>query len=91
MSEICREKTLLEELKDLEIDDIKKERLIFKCEKLLDELSEMHTYLSNSNYYCLVADKRINELEQTIANMCVKKYGKAKWKGANDAEQEKDS
>lgn len=80
MTDCCeREKTLLEELKDLEIEDRIKERLVCKCERLLKNLAENETWLSNCHHYQFLADTRINELEQTIANMCVEQFGKAKW------------
>lgn len=88
MSEICREKTLLEEIKDLEIEETVKKRLVNKCEKLLRDLDQERLWRANSNRYNYLADTRINELEQTIANMCVKQFGKAEWQydKAGDAE-----
>ena len=79
MGENCREKTLLEELRDLDVDDGIKERLIRKCEKLIKDLDDHKMWLSNSHHYHLLADNRINALEITLANMCVKQFGKSDW------------
>ena len=79
MSEVCREKTLLEEIKDLQIEDNIKKRLIDKCEKLLKDLEDNKTWLSNSHHYNCLADNRIQALEVTLANMCVKEWGKSDW------------
>lgn len=67
MNEICREKTLLEEINDLEIEENVKKRLVYKCNKLIMDLS--HERLCNYQ-----SDTRIHELEQTIANMCAKQF-----------------
>lgn len=79
MSEICREKTLLEELRDLDIDEKTKERLCRKCENLMKELGDYKEWLSNSHHYNGLAERRINKLEMTLANMCVKQFGKSDW------------
>lgn len=76
----CAEKkTLLEEIKDLQIEDNTKKRLIDKCEKLLKDLEDNKTWLSNSHHYNYLADSRIQALEVTLANMCVKEWGKSDW------------
>lgn len=80
MDKCCvREKTLYEELKELDINDDVKKRLCDKCERLMKDLADERMYRSNSNHYNYLADTRIQLLEQTIANMCVEQFGKAEW------------
>ena len=90
MSDICcREKTLYEEIKDLDISDDIKKRLIDKCERLLKELDDERMWRRNSNHYNYLADTRIQALEQTLANMCVKEFGKAEWQYDEQLKEQK--
>lgn len=79
MSEICREKTLIEELRELNVDEKIKKRLIDKCEVMMKRLDEDEICLQNNNHYTFLAENRINVLETTLANMCVKQFGKSAW------------
>lgn len=79
MNETCREKTLIEELRELDVDEKIKKRLIDKCEVMMKRLDEDEMCLRKNNHYTFLAENRINALEITLANMCVKCFGKTTW------------